>query len=121
MTKTTKTKPETTETFTLLVWEEVPETTKLYLIPNSTLDAEDHTTLKTANGNYINGGTDNDDGAETALDCINNALCEDAKYLDDDHPAGSKWAQRWKDYEQGKDKPIEGVIVTHVYVCGFLL
>jgi hypothetical protein len=111
--------PDTT--YTLLIWEEIPENTRLVVIPNNTLDESDLKVLTKAHGKYIN----NEDDPESykALNCINNALCQNAEHLDKEHPVGSKWAQRWKDHysREGEFPPVLDKIITRVYLCGFIL
>lgn len=105
--------------YVLIVWEEVPETTKLVLVPRDTLDETDMAILRTAAGAYIN--TDISPDQHRAVDCINAALCTKPEHLADEHPAGSKWAMRWKGHARAIDTPITDVTVTTVIVCGFLM
>src|SRR5262249_25245519 len=106
------------KTFTLIVWEEVPESTKIVLIPNDVLMDLDVEIFRTAQGRYIN--LDNTPEQEKALDCINNALTSDEGCLSEDHPKGSRWAMRFAEYLQEFDKPIEDKMITRVFVMGFL-
>lgn len=118
--------PETT--YTLLVWEEVPEKTTMVLIDNATLTDEDHAVLTKAHNCYINGDLTEEE--EAAACCVGAALCTDPEYLDEDHPVGSRWAMRFKDCERDGDgdddgergKPrFIGKTITHVYRSGFLM
>lgn len=104
---------------TLLIWEEVPESTKLYLIPNKAIDGDSRMYLHLAHGHYINAKVSEE--AELALLCINAALVENPEHLHDEHPPGSKWAQRWVAYKQDPKTALLDVHITHVYRCGFLL
>ena len=109
------------KTYTLLMWEEVPEDTKLFLLPNDTIDDEALQVLRKANGKYIN-HVDATKADLDALNCIGNAVCSTAEYLDDDHPVGSKWALRWTGclHEEGTG-PIEGKTITAVFCAGILV
>lgn len=108
------------KTYTLLIWEEIPESTKLVLIPNDTLDASDIDALRKSNGKFINHDVYPDD-VRDALNCLSDALCSKAEHLSDKNPAGSKWALRWKDCIQDDAKPIEGKPITTVFLSGFCL
>lgn len=110
------------DTYTLLIWEEIPENTRLALIPNDALDDEDRRVLRAAHGKYINStGVSKED--LVVLDCLNNALCPKDEYLSDEHPKGSKWAMRWHAYLKADEdsNPIEGENITYVYRAGFIL
>ena len=118
--KTTKTaKKPAAETYTLLIWEEVPESTKVAVIPNDTLDADTHAVLARAHGKYIN-STNTPPEDEAALECVNLAMCSDSKYIGAEH-LGSKWTMRFSSFVADSEKPITGKLITHVYRCGFLL
>lgn len=108
----------TQPTFTLLIWEEIPESIKLYVIPDANLDDDDRKVLEAVQGNYINevGLTDEE---HDALNCINAALTENPEHLPKEHPADSKWACRFQDYKQEMG-PL-GVVISRVVQCGFLL
>ena len=112
--------PEVIKTFTLLIWEEVPETTKVVLIPNETLDEGDRAVLRTAHGHLINsvGLTPEQN---RALDCLNNALCLKEEYLGPEHPVGTRWAMRWKDFIHDQKTPIEGKMISAAYIAGFIM
>lgn len=65
--------------YTLLVWQEIPEDTKTYLIPNEAIDSNGFWDLmKTAHDKVINGDEMND-----GLRFLNAALL-DEKYVNDD-------------------------------------
>ena len=106
-------------TYTLLIWEMVPDSTMLALIPNEDLTSDDIDTLRAAHGHYIN--TDVSAVAGDALDAINNALCKNPQSLSEDHPEGSYWAMKFKDYLVDAKDPVEGKVVTRVVLCGFVL
>lgn len=104
---------------TLLIWEQVPESTDLYVIPNDTLDDDAREVLTRAHGYYINGDTPPLSGI--AINCISAALTDNPDHLPDEHAPGSKWAQRWSTYKQDPKTPLAGTHITHVVRCGFLL
>lgn len=109
------------KTYTCLIWEEVPENTKLYLIPNDQLDDGDHAILTVAQGNFINAINQTPEQNE-ALTCVANALCEKEEFLDEEHLKGTKWAMRFVSFKKDiTNSPITGVLVDRIYHCGFLL
>lgn len=105
-------------TFTLLIWEEIPESIKFYVIPDANLDEEDRKVLDRCQGKYIN-HTEQTDEESRALDCVNAALTENREYLPSGHPPNSKWACRFQDYKT-EAGPL-GVTISHIVQCGFLL
>jgi hypothetical protein len=105
--------------YTLLMWEAVPESTTLYLIPNSAIPhGEAREALRKAHGEYI-GSTENED-AIVALNRVSDALCENPAHLSASNPPGSEWAQRWITFKVDDAAPIENTFVTHVYRCGYM-
>lgn len=106
------------QTFTLLVWEAVPESLDFYVIPDDNLDDEDREVLALAQGCYIN-STDTSPEQDKALDCINAALTDDPEHLPPDHPQGSKWACRFKGCKR-EAGPVN-IHVSTIVRCGFLL
>lgn len=110
---------------TMIIWEEVPENTKLYVIPNDMISDSDREVIQKCQGHYIN-FNNYDESVNEALNCLCNALSPIDKpgYLAPDH---LDWACRYSMYMMcGNDresnyKPIEGVNITHVYLCGFIM
>ena len=90
----------------LLIWEEIPESTKLYLIPENLADVH-RKTLRGAAGTLINANSNDD----------TEALWKLVKPPMENHnqPAGD-FHQFWVD-----DYMAEGVEVSAVYVSGFVL
>lgn len=91
----------------LLIWEEVPENTKLYLIPNDEIETDERVHLQAAHGYFINLSNQPKD-AELALEVINQMLDGDwAKYLV---------------YNVGADEKRPEIVgtITNVYLCGFI-
>lgn len=99
-------------TSTLLIWEEIPEETILYVIPNDAIDATLRSCLVGAHGQYINSvGWDKNQ----SLVALNEYVYDDASV--DATPQNNALAQ----YKVESDKPLTGVVITHVYRSGFLL
>jgi len=111
------------KTYTLLVWEELPESVRLVLIDNAELDSGDHATFAKAHG-LLQNCDELTTEQETAVDCLNNALCDNPKYLGDAHPVGSKWAMRFAKcaVDRGEERiDFNGKVITHVYRTGWVL
>jgi hypothetical protein len=104
-------------TFTLLIYEEVPENTNLYLIPNEVANSyRGH--LREAHGRYINADQSND-----GMQFLSNALGEPRD--SDEHWKDIAGVLReYKVAKQDKDgnmPQITGVVVTDVCISGFIL
>lgn len=108
--------------FTLLIYENIPENTNLYLIPNEMLTTQQLDLMKQANGKYANSDEENDDMA-----FLNAALCDTPEYLAEDAPDYALDLNRvgvFVQYlvgERGVENPIEGVNITRVFMSGFVL
>jgi hypothetical protein len=99
----------------LLVWNEVPEKTSFFGIPDPT--ADELAVLALANGIYIN-TTGCVDDVEVALDKLNAAVAEpqNAKYCE---PV--EWRSRWHAFEiEEKDIPSAGGF-DQIFSSGFIL
>jgi hypothetical protein len=97
---------------TLLIFENVPESTLVFLIPN----APEWVAL--AHGHYINTMGCPDEGPEReALDRVNDAITEKKEWCGDPK---SEWACAFRKYLVKDEKPI--VIKGQVMLvrCGFL-
>lgn len=103
---------------TLLIWEEVPERTSLFLIPNTVLTEEERKILHTAHGHHINADEVTKE-EDKALSYINDALCENKEHCSPSSKRGG-WATKWHKHKT-EDRPLENVGVTHVYRCGFVM
>ncbi len=120
--------------FTLLVWEEIPENTSTYLIPNTELEIDNRLELlKKAHNTFVNASPDND-----GLRFLNAALCpeehvDDDTYFDDgftNHNGGERikrceptpreWRCVFAKYKQNPDEVIEADI-TRVIISGFIM
>ncbi len=98
--------------FTLLIWEEIPEETKFYLIPNE-VAAEHEAFLKNAHHHFIN---EVDWNKRPGLLFLNTALGEEMP------EAGyEKYLGIFRKYETPHNKPLTGQNITTVYLSGFFL
>jgi len=119
--------------FTLLVWEEIPEDTKLFLIPNNVISSTQLGLLKQANNKFINRDEEN-----AGLRFLNAALL-DEKYINDDsyfddgftthhggerikrcEPTPKKWRCVFAKYLQDPNQIIEADI-SRVILSGFIM
>lgn len=104
-------------TSTLLIWEEIPEVTYLYVIPNAAIDATLRSCLEGAHGQYVGAvGWDKNQ----SLVAFNEFLYNDTNTLisdDDAAIANNALAQ----YKVDSDKPLTDVVITHIYRSGFFL
>lgn len=91
------------ETYTLLVWEEVPEKSFMFLIPNSVMITQYRVALKEAQSKYVNQDDTND-----GLMFVMESVCGDVKGI-------------FKQYSVDMKVPITGKTITEVYHCGFIL
>mgnify|MGYP003476348598 FL=1 len=97
---------------TLLIFENVPESTDLYLIPKAPAWVE------LAHGLYINHVDCPKDGPEReALNRLNDALAEKPEHCSDPK---SEWACAFRKYRVKRDKPIVTKGRVRVVRCGFL-
>lgn len=103
---------------TLLVWEQLPETSSLYLIPNSEIDEEMRATLALAHGKLINCDDLTDEQSE-AINRLTNILSVEPEYVDKNYK-GTKWDSTWAKYQLPDGEPTMTVI-THVYKTGWVL
>jgi hypothetical protein len=96
----------------LLVWEEVPEETKLYLIPGEVAEKYEGF-LKDAHGNYINTvGWEDHHG----LFFLNTALGEEVP-----EKGYEEYLGVLRDYKVDSSAPLTDANITTVYVSGFIL
>jgi hypothetical protein len=110
--------------FTLLIWEEVPELCKLYLIPNDAITEEVGNALITAHGSCLN-SVGLSDEQEDALNFLNNALVsKDSIERSGDQLFPNGYPNEKKGvlgmYQVVGEKPIYDNI-TAVYKAGFIL
>lgn len=98
-------------TYTLLIWEIVPEQTELYLIPNDVADKY-RSYLTAAHHKLINASEMNE-----GLAFLNAATCKKEEYVEADW---IDFACVLSQYRQDQAVPIEAEI-TKVYLSGFML
>ncbi len=102
------------EKYVLLIWEEIPESTKFFLIPIEI--ANDHAEyLEEAHNKFINSDDEND-----GLNFLNMAVCEPGQKWDDDVPF-KDCAGLFHEYLYDVTKPITGTNIKAVYLSGFVL
>jgi hypothetical protein len=97
--------------YTLLIYEEVPENTRLFLIPNEEITDEQDKVLKACQNKFVNSDDHTDE-----MDTLSELIAKKKEHCRD----GSKHACLWGDYEEGKEKPLKGTI-TRVFISGFML
>jgi hypothetical protein len=97
-------------TYTLLVWELVPEDTDLYLIPNEIAD-QYREYFVAAHNKQINCDDMND-----GLRFLNTALGEDTAEENFEDYLGL-----FVEYKQKKSVPLTNQLITNVYLSGFVL
>ena len=122
----------TLDQYVMLIWEEIPENIRVYLIPTVELSANHYMLLDEAHGHYVNGEKDWDKNDGLAF--LNMALCDPTER---DANAHEKFVDQIgcfrKHLRHDKEKPIvdragaeslvgfEGVHLARVYVSGFYL
>lgn len=100
---------------TLLIWEEIPEETKLYVIPNEVADKFKHYLAK-AQGNFING---RDWETNEGLKFLNTALSEEDDSVPE--PGFEEHKGIFAQYKTRIHTPLTEQHITAVYHTGFLL
>lgn len=101
--------------YILLVWEEVPEDHKMYLIPyNEGVSYMEF--FKEAHMHFIN---EMDWHNNSGLRFLNNALIEDPASVPDEDML--VYAGIFAPYKVDLSKPITDKVITHVFLSGFLL
>lgn len=111
----TKPSEQSENTYSLLVWEEIPENTTFVLIPNNVANIyRNH--LEQAHNKFINSDDEND-----GMRFLNAALMDNPEDAWDDYSKthASVLAQ-YKRADRG-GSPIVNVYITHVYLSGFVL
>ena len=100
---------------TLVIWEQIPETTDLFLIPNSEIDDEMRGIMQRAHGKLINADEDVEDALKlnAAFSPKNEKYPVDDEYL----PYWGRFAQ----YRAEENGPIQNTHVTHIYMSGWVL
>lgn len=98
-------------TSTLIIWEEIPENTKLFLIPNEVADKH-REYLTQCQNKYINSNDMNE-----GLSFLNYALAKEGDVDDTKSPYAGLFAS----YEVKLNQPLTNQHITHVYHTGFIL
>jgi len=112
--------------FSLFIYNQIPDQVDLYLIPNQ--DIEDNGWLsffQNAHNKFINNDDlDSNKGLKFLLSAtVSNKYLEDDTYFNDHFDTSYKveWRCVLDKYKQDNAKPIENVIVTRVFMSGFIL
>ena len=102
---------------TLLIWEQIPETTDLFLIPNDDIERNGwRKRLEEAHGLFLNSDESNE-----GLDFLNLAvLDEDSRYVESKEHL-NQYMCLFNKYKQNTIRPLTNVEITHVYRSGFML
>lgn len=98
------------QTYTLLIWENIPEETKFYVIPAEVADPFND--LLAQAHNKFSGTDDDNPGLLFVLSAINE-YCDDYHYVD----------QRgiFSQFLVPTETPIDGKLITKVYLTGLIL
>ena len=99
---------------TLLIWEEVPEQTTLYLIPNSEIDDEMRGIMQRAHNKLINADEDILDALKLSAAVVPTSHEVDKQYKG----YHGRFAQYKVDNDAG---PILDTHVTFIYLSGWML
>jgi len=101
-------------TYSLLVWEIIPEDTEFYLIPNEVLDSNEYRQyLEQAHFTYINVDEYNE-----GLKFLNTALASKKDGIAEE--GFEEYLGCFTQYKKDNDKPLKSIITT-VYLSGFNL
>ena len=108
-------------TYTLVIYEQVPESNTLYLVPNEAIGPEEEKLFSLVHGRVVNGDDLTEEEMKATL-TLGDVLCAEPKYLSGDNPVGSRFGGTWAKYrvEDGK-VPLTGVVITRVVKSVFLL
>jgi len=100
---------------TLLIWEQVPESTDLYLIPNDKLSEEQFEYLHQAQNRFINS-----DGMNDGMKFLSTALSHDCAEEGFEKYRGCLREYKWEDNSEPiTDRP--EISITNVFLSGFVL
>lgn len=121
--------------YTVLVYEEIPENSSIYLIPNEEVEKDNRWQLmRLAHQKFINQDESNEGMRFLSHALVDEKHIDEDEYFDDGYtnypggerilerePAPREWRCVFAKYRQDADKVIEGVTVTRVIVSGFHL
>lgn len=99
-------------TYSLLIWETVPEETDLYLIPNDVITDGLRNVLEGAHHKFINQDDDVDNTNKVSVALTNNPEYASEQY--------KQYLGLFVDYKVIDSKPVSANI-TNVYLTGFIL
>lgn len=102
------------ETFTLLVWQMVPESTGCYMIPNSV--ANQYREVFTEAHGELAGYDDSTDSPNFLNDTVS-----DTSYDDDGENIIHAHTGIFREFKLDNNAPIADVHITHVCVSGIML
>jgi hypothetical protein len=102
------------ETFTLLLWELLPEDVFIYVIPNSVITEDQREILENSHKRIIN----SDEDIEDSL-ILNDMLAEEKKYCNSE--IDEKYHCIWGQYKEECSKPLKDKVITNVYWSGFYI
>jgi hypothetical protein len=106
-----------TRTYTLLVWENVPEKCDMYTIPND--EAEKFRQYLTLAHNKLLNYDDNNDGLSFLNVALSDQSVEECEGWTECNIA--QYAGIWKKYKVEPTSPLKDVVITHVYRSGFAM
>jgi hypothetical protein len=102
--------------YTLLIYSEVPEDTKFYLIPDSEINDEQRALLNEAHGRMVNSDEMND-----GMRFLNDALCPEEHSCDEETP--KHWHCVFAQYrvEEVAGAPFTGKEISCVVHSGMIM
>jgi len=102
---------------TLLVWEEIPEDRRFYLIPNEIVSKYQEF-FDAAHNKYINCDEDNE-----GMRFLNNALSAEKTDAEEGWDDGdfNQYRGVLREYQVPTEQPVRGEVITDVYLSGFAL
>lgn len=107
------------ESYTLLIYSNIPEDTILYLIPNVFISDEHLAFLQEAHDKVVNS-----DEMNTGMQFLMAALATESQNCDQSVP--KEWHCIWARYRVDKDVPLDtvnlnGGVINRVFTSGFYL
>lgn len=119
------------KTYTVLIWEWIPESMQIYLIPDDEINDDMRTLLKMAHGYHINGNADCSENDGLAF--LNVALLEKTEQSLTDH-ANEKYIEHlgiftkhlaYNNKDSGEVDPLQNIsspaLISQIICSGFYL
>lgn len=111
---------------TLIVYQLIPESTRVYLVPNEELRLDVRDALKTAQGTYMNNqelsGTQSDAHDIIGFACLPEEYADDERARAADEGIDESLVACLQRYlVKETDLPTEDANVSCVFICGFAL